>query len=87
MVTNPRTTTLAPVRALLNDGLFLGRDGDHEQWRRESPDEVSSLLSVNSSESSATMMNCGIDPLTGDALEESVGLDAGEIRVVREEAA
>jgi len=124
MVTNPRTATLAPVRALVNDGPFFGCDGNREQWRQEAwptgvvpmreartgsatlnifdrsalnpadgqwgsaaPDEVSIFLHDNPSQSSATMVNRRIDRLTGDALEETAGLGAGEIRVVREEAA
>lgn len=53
----------------------------------EALDEVLNLLPVNNSDSSATMVNHGIDLLTGDVLEGSAALGAGEIRVLREEAA
>jgi|GEM_PF-2390358 len=124
MVTITRSATLALVRALVDDGLFLGRDGGGEPERHESalenpapmresrgqgvppnashwsalnsadgqryseaPREVSRFLHGNDSESSAAMMNRGIDLLMGASLEEPVGLGAGQTRVAREEAA
>ncbi len=79
MVTNPRT----PAPSLWDDGLVFGRDYHPEQ----PPREVLDLLHVNNSNSFATMVTHGIDILTGDVPEGSASVGAGEIRIVREEAA
>jgi len=79
VVTNPRT----PALALRDDGLFLGCDGASELWLHETLDP----LSVDIFKPSATMVTHRIDILTGDVLDGSVTVDAGKIRVVREEAA
>lgn len=79
MVTNPRTPALVPR----DDGLFLGCDDPSESWLHETLDP----LPVNIFRPSATMVTHRIDILTGDVLDGSVTCDAGNIRVVREEAA
>ncbi len=79
MVTNPRT----PALALRDDGLICGCDNASEPLRRK----TLAALPVNIFNPSATMMTHRIDILTGDVLDGSVTYDAGEIRVVREEAA
>ncbi len=93
MVTNPRT----PILSLWDDGLIFGCDHDlfgpsalnpaDGQRDFEALDEATDLLPINNSDSSATMVNHGIDLLTGDVLEGSAALGAGEARVLREEAA
>ncbi len=79
MVTNPRTPALVPQ----DDGLIFGCDDASELWSHKALDP----LSVNIFNPSATMVTHRIDILTGDALDGSVTFNAGEIRVVREEAA
>jgi len=79
MVTNPRT----PALVLWDDGLVFRCDDASEPRLHETLD----LLPVNIFNPSATMVNHGSAILTGDVLEGSVTVGAGEIRVVREEAA